>query len=179
MGSGGVGKSTLCVRYTQGIFVEKYDPTIEDAKRKCYEIDGQQYFIEILDTGTQQFTAMRDLYIKNGEGFILVYSIIAHSTFVDISEIHSNIMGVRNEQGSAYTPIILAANKVDLNDQRVISKESGEELANQLGCDFMETSAKTPTNVKELFENYARMIIQNKGPKIQLTKKNGGGCQII
>ena len=85
LGSGGVGKSALTVQFVQGIFVEKYDPTIEDSYRKQVEVDGQQCMLEILDTaGTEQFTAMRDLYMKNGQGFVLVYSITAQSTFNDL-----------------------------------------------------------------------------------------------
>ena len=49
-GSGGVGKSALTVQFVQGIFVEKYDPTIEDSYRKQVEVDGQQCMLEILDT---------------------------------------------------------------------------------------------------------------------------------
>lgn len=53
--------------------MERYDPTIEDSYRKQVEVDGQQCMLEILDTaGTEQFTAMRDLYMKNGQGFVLV-----------------------------------------------------------------------------------------------------------
>ena len=50
LGSGGVGKSALTVQFVQGIFVEKYDPTIEDCYRKQVEINGQQCMLEILDT---------------------------------------------------------------------------------------------------------------------------------
>lgn len=68
LGSGGVGKSALTVQFVQGIFVEKYDPTIEDSYRKQVEVDNSQCMLEILDTaGTEQFTAMRDLYMKNGQ----------------------------------------------------------------------------------------------------------------
>lgn len=56
LGSGGVGKSALTVQFVQGIFVEKYDPTIEDSYRKQVEVDGQQCMLEILDTaGTVRF----------------------------------------------------------------------------------------------------------------------------
>ena len=73
------------VQFVQGIFVEKYDPTIEDSYRKQVEVDGHQCMMEILDTaGTEQFTAMRDLYMKNGQGFVLVYSITVQSTFNDL-----------------------------------------------------------------------------------------------
>lgn len=50
LGSGGVDKSALCVQFVQGIFVEKYDPTIEDSYRKQIEVDGNTYNLEILDT---------------------------------------------------------------------------------------------------------------------------------
>ena len=80
----------------QGIFVEKYDPTIEDSYRKQVEVDGQQCMLEILDTaGTEQFTAMRDLYMKNGQGFILVYSITAQSTFNDLQDLREQILRVK------------------------------------------------------------------------------------
>lgn len=50
LGSGGVGKSALTVQFVQSIFVEKYDPTIEDSYRKQIDVDGQQCMLEILDT---------------------------------------------------------------------------------------------------------------------------------
>src|SRR3978361_306748 len=93
LGSGGVGKSALTVQFVQGVFVEKYDPTIEDSYRKHIEVDNQQYILEILDTaGTEQFTAMQNLYMKNGQAFVLAYSIIAPSTFNDLPDIREQIL---------------------------------------------------------------------------------------
>ena len=50
LGSGGVGKSALTVQFVQGIFIEKYDPTIEECYRKTMEINGQECVLEIIDT---------------------------------------------------------------------------------------------------------------------------------
>ena len=61
------------------------------------EVDGAQCMLEILDTaGTEQFTAMRDLYMKNGQGFVLVYSITAQSTFGDLEDLHEQIHRVKD-----------------------------------------------------------------------------------
>uniref|UniRef100_A0AAV2LZP8 Ras-related protein Rap-1b n=1 Tax=Knipowitschia caucasica TaxID=637954 RepID=A0AAV2LZP8_KNICA len=155
LGSGGVGKSALTVQFVQGIFVEKYDPTIEDSYRKQVEVDGQQCMLEILDTaGTEQFTAMRDLYMKNGQGFALVYSITAQSTFNDLQDLREQILRVKDTED---VPMILVGNKCDLEDERVVGKEQGQNLARQWSnCAFLETSAKSKINVNEIFYDLDR-----------------------
>lgn len=85
------------MQFVQSIFVEKYDPTIEDSYRKQVEVDGQQCMLEILDTaGTEQFTAMRDLYMKNGQGFVLVFSITSMVTLTDLHELKEQILRVKD-----------------------------------------------------------------------------------
>lgn len=93
LGSGGVGKSALTVQFVTGCFMEKYDPTIEDFYRKEIEVDGSPSVLEILDTaGTEQFASMRDLYIRNGQGFVIVYSITNHQTFQDIKTMREQVL---------------------------------------------------------------------------------------
>jgi len=176
LGSGGVGKSALTVQFVQGIFVEKYDPTIEDSYRKQIEIDGGQCMLEILDTaGTEQFTAMRDLYMKNGQGFVLVYSIIAQSTFNDLPDLREQILRVKDKDD---VPMVLVGNKCDLNDQRVISTEQGNDLAKKFGCAFLEASAKTRVNVEQIFHDLIRQINKlSPPPKAQGKKK--GSCLVL
>ena len=132
----------------QGIYVE-YDPTIEDSYRKQVEVDGQQCMLEILDTaGTEQFTAMRDLYMKNGQGFVLVYSITAQSTFNDLQDLREQILRVKD---SEEVPMVLVGNKCDLEDERVVGKDQGMMMARQFGsCTFMETSAKAKIGVTDV-----------------------------
>ncbi|XP_067569844.1 ras-related protein Rap-2a isoform X2 [Pseudorca crassidens] len=100
LGSGGVGKSALTVQFVTGTFIEKYDPTIEDFYRKEIEVDSSPSVLEILDTaGTEQFASMRDLYIKNGQGFILVYSLVNQQSFQDIKPMRDQIIRVKRGHG--------------------------------------------------------------------------------
>lgn len=176
LGSGGVGKSALTVQFVQGIFVEKYDPTIEDSYRKVVEVDGQQCMLEILDTaGTEQFTAMRDLYMKNGQGFLLVYSITAQSTFNDLQDLREQILRVKDTDD---VPMILVGNKCDLEDERVVGKDQGHNLARQWNCAFLETSAKSKIHVQEIFYDLVRQI-NRKNPDPKNKKKKSSKCAIL
>lgn len=175
LGSGGVGKSALTVQFVQGIFVEKYDPTIEDSYRKQVEVDDHQCILEILDTaGTEQFTAMRDLYMKNGQGFVLVYSITAQGTFNDLMDLRDQILRVKDTDD---VPMVLVGNKCDLEDERVVGKDQGQGLSRELGIHtFLETSAKMKINVTEIFYDLVRQINKNL-PDIK--KKRGRRCVIL
>lgn len=154
LGSGGVGKSALTVKFVSGTFMEKYDPTIEDFYRKEIEVDNAPSVLEILDTaGTEQFASMRDLYIKNGQGFLIVYSITSLQTFQDIKTMREQIIRVK---GVDKIPMILVGNKCDLEHQREVPISEGAGLANTWGCPFMETSAKSTNNVNEVFIEIVR-----------------------
>lgn len=168
LGSGGVGKSALTVRFVAGQFVEKYDPTIEDFYRKEIDMDGSPTVIEILDTaGTEQFASMRDLYIKNGQGFLLVYSIINQQSFIDIKPLRDQILRVKGVQN---VPMLLVGNKCDLENERAVHPNDGTSLGVSWGCPFYETSAKTKKNVETIFIEVVREVIKTK------SKKGEGGC---
>ncbi|CAH2315217.1 ras-related Rap-2c, partial [Pelobates cultripes] len=156
LGSGGVGKSALTVQFVTGTFIEKYDPTIEDFYRKEIEVDSSPSVLEILDTaGTEQFASMRDLYIKNGQGFILVYSLVNQQSFQDIKPMRDQIVRVKRYEK---VPLILVGNKVDLESEREVMATEGRSLAQEWGCPFMETSAKSKTMVDELFAEIVRQM---------------------
>lgn len=156
LGSGGVGKSALTVQFVSGCFMEKYDPTIEDFYRKEIEVDASPCVLEILDTaGTEQFASMRDLYIKNGQGFVVVYSLTNHQTFQDIKLMKELITRVK---GSERVPILLVGNKLDLEHQREVAEAEGRALAQMWSCPFVEASAKSRTNVNEMFAEIVRQM---------------------
>lgn len=154
LGSGGVGKSALTVQFVSGTFMEKYDPTIEDFYRKEIEVDSSPCVLEILDTaGTEQFASMRDLYIKNGQGFVVVYSITSHQTFQDVKNMKEQIVRVK---GTERVPIILVGNKLDLEHQREVTAVEGMALAQSWNVPFMEASAKNKCNVNDVFSEVVR-----------------------
>lgn len=134
--------------------------------------------LEILDTaGTEQFTAMRDLYMKNGQGFVLVYSIIAQSTFNDLDDMREQILRVKDTD---QVPMILVGNKCDLGDQRVIPTDEGQTKARNWGnVAFIEASAKAKINVDELFFQLIRQIMSQGGTGKKGDNTRRRGCQLL
>merc|ERR1711860_207822 len=95
LGDGGVGKSALTLQYVQHNFTDYHDPTIEDAYQQRTVIDTEPCLLDILDTAGQvEFTAMREQYMRGGEGFIICYSITDRHSFMEAEEYRSLILKV-------------------------------------------------------------------------------------
>ena len=140
LGTGAVGKSAITIQYVSHFFSYFYNPTIEDSFRSTIEIDNEVYPISILDTaGQEEYSSLRDSYIRSGNGFVLVYSIIAQSTYNDLDPIHDQIVRVRDTDD---VPIVVVGNKCDLESQRIVSPADGKALADRYCADFLEVSAK-------------------------------------
>lgn len=161
LGAGGVGKSCLTVQFVQGIYLDSYDPTIEDSYRKTIEIDNKVFDLEILDTaGIAQFTAMRELYIKSGMGFLLVYSVTDQQSLDELMALREQVLRIKDTDR---VPMVLVGNKADLTDGRVISVEDGIAVSSKWGkVPFYETSALLRSNVDEVFIDLVRQIIRNE-----------------
>ncbi|KAK9766296.1 RAS2 protein [Basidiobolus ranarum] len=160
LGDGGVGKTALTIQLCLNHFVETYDPTIEDSYRKQAVIDDHSCMLEVLDTaGQEEYTALRDQWIRDGEGFLLVYSIASRSTFERIERFRDQIIRVKDTEQVA---MMLVGNKCDKTNEREVSKEEGLGLARRLGCEFIESSAKTAVNVEKAFYSVVRMIRTSK-----------------
>ncbi|KAI8074613.1 ras-like protein 3 [Gongronella butleri] len=156
VGGGGVGKSAITIQFIQSHFVDEYDPTIEDSYRKQCIIDQETALLDVLDTaGQEEYSAMREQYMRNGEGFVLVYSITSRLSFEEISTFYQQIRRVKDKD---FFPTILVGNKSDLTADRVVPFQEGLDLARQFGCPFMETSAKQRVNVDECFYEVVREI---------------------
>ncbi|KGU29071.1 Ras-like protein 1 [Candida albicans P34048] len=158
VGGGGVGKSALTIQLIQSHFVDEYDPTIEDSYRKQCTIDDQQVLLDVLDTaGQEEYSAMREQYMRTGEGFLLVYSINSLNSFQELNSFYDQILRVKDSDN---VPVLVVGNKCDLEMERQVSYEDGLALANSFNCPFLETSAKQRINVEEAFYGLVRNINQ-------------------
>eukprot|EP01091_Cochliopodium_minus_P019119 TRINITY_DN7936_c0_g1_i1.p1 TRINITY_DN7936_c0_g1~~TRINITY_DN7936_c0_g1_i1.p1 ORF type:complete len:132 (+),score=21.72 TRINITY_DN7936_c0_g1_i1:17-412(+) len=96
IGQGGVGKTATVVQFCSNHFVTEYDPTIEDSYRKQVQIENKVVMLDILDTaGKEDFSALRDNWIREGEGFVLVYDITDKTSFEMILEYHERILQLK------------------------------------------------------------------------------------
>ncbi|KAJ3342167.1 hypothetical protein HDU83_006202 [Entophlyctis luteolus] len=160
-----------------------YDPTIEDSYSKQVVIDDIPCNLEVLDTaGQEEYTALRDQWIRDGQGFLIVYSITSRETFFRVERFREQILRVKDADEVTYAtsghgtpsgsvnssaaavagllsvPMILIGNKCDRQAEREVSREEGASLAQRLQCDFIETSAKTRLNVERAFYNVIRAL---------------------
>ncbi|OQR95716.1 ras [Thraustotheca clavata] len=179
LGSGGVGKSALTLRFVKDYFVRDWDPTIEDAYRKTLEVQDQLCMLEILDTaGQDDFESLRAQWMMDKDGYIFVYAMDSRTSLHELQpffELHLQI----NETKRNLPPIILVANKKDLVEQdpakRQVTSEDGRRVAASYNAVYMETSALTGSNVNAIFEQF---VIEAR-KKRQPTQKKRGLCSIL
>ena len=137
--------------------------------------------LEVLDTaGQDEYIALRDQWIRDGEGFVLVYSITSRSSFTRIQKFYHQIQRVKESTsagsptGGGYlgsplsspvmggstgpAPVMLVGNKSDRVTEREVSTQEGSALAKELGCDFVEASAKNCINVERAFYDVVRTL---------------------
>ncbi|KAK5978388.1 M-Ras [Trichostrongylus colubriformis] len=156
IGDGGVGKSSLTIQFFQKQFLDYYDPTIEDQYIQHCEVDGHWVIMDVLDTaGQEEFSAMREQYMRNGRGFLLVYSVTERKSFDEAAKLYRQVLRVKD---CTEYPVLLVANKIDLTNQRVVSEAEGRSLAASLKLPYIETSAKDPpVNVDAAFHELVRI----------------------
>ncbi|KAL0491742.1 Ras-like protein [Acrasis kona] len=150
-----VGKTSLTVQYVSNTFSEMHDPTLEDYFETSKNIDNKVSKMTIYDTGGQElaYTLLNDT-IKDSEGFLIVYSVTDPESYEKVKGIHSKIKS--SKEGLKEVPIVLVANKIDIT--RMVSTEQGQSLAKELGCKYMETSAKTRVNVEQAFAEVVKEV---------------------
>ncbi|KAG1661799.1 Ras-related protein R-Ras2 [Nymphon striatum] len=156
VGGGGVGKSAITIQFIQSYFVTDYDPTIEDSYTKQCVIDDVVAKLDVLDTaGQEEFSAMREQYMRSGEGFLLIFSVDDRNSFDEIYKFHKQILRVKDRDEF---PMLLVGNKADLESKRTVSVDEANSAAAHLKISYIECSAKLRTNIDQAFYDLVRVV---------------------
>ena len=176
LGDSSVGKTCICTRYSDNTFQEDHLATIGlDFKVKSVNLDGKIVKVQIWDTaGQDRFKSITKNYYKGAHGIILIYDITNRRTFDNVK----NWVDIIKEEVSEKVTVILVGNKIDSNENRKVSTEEGQGIANEYGLQFYETSAKTGDNIDRAFNNLIKKTVEifgkyeEKGQKLGNNKKN-------
>jgi GTPase KRas protein len=158
----------MTIRFCQKKFVDEYDPTIEDSysKQLQWSETEKPVMLEILDTaGQDEYSAMRESYMLEGEGFVLVFAVNSRDSFDALVEFFELIERVRDCAVSK-VPIVLVANKVDVDiEDWQVSKNEAELFASRMGCKLELASAMTGQGVDEVFKTLVKTVMQQRSSK--------------
>ncbi|KAI1246192.1 hypothetical protein MGN70_013089 [Eutypa lata] len=100
---------------------------------------------------------MRDLYMKTGQGFLLVFSITSPSSLSELASLRDEIIRIKDDDT---VPIVICGNKADLEDQRAVPRTKGFSISQRWGAPYYEASARTRTNVDEVFIDLCRQMLR-------------------
>ena len=151
VGNEHVGKTSIVNQFVNQQFDEHYYPTIGPTHQEFHRSDQPNFKLNIYDTaGLERFRSMADFYLKSSQAIIFVYDISKHETFEELPywlEHCNDLCGQTNALK------ILVGNKTDLPNQKV-SKNEAQNFQHDYGFhEYYETSAKTGSNINELFYN--------------------------
>ncbi|MEM3585792.1 MAG: Rab family GTPase [Candidatus Jordarchaeaceae archaeon] len=163
VGDENVGKTSIIIRYTEKRFVESYRPTLGvDFAVKVVELKGndnkkKSIKLACWDLGGQeQYRTLRRFYLSGARGCIIVFDVTNPTSFEHVVNWHDDVVKICGN-----VPCFLVGNKIDLKNERRVSRSVGSELASKLGLSFFETSAKTGESVDDLFEIMAKTLYES------------------
>ena len=149
LGDSSVGKSSLFLSFMDKSWNETFVPTIGvDFKIKTINVNNMNIKFQVWDTaGQERFRTIISSYYKGAHGILLVYDITLKESFESLNDWLNEI----KKNTSKNIVKVLIGNKIDLNDKRVISFDEAKEFADNNSMKYIETSAKTATNVDQAF----------------------------
>jgi len=159
LGDSGVGKTSIAVRYVQGLFAEDQPSTIGASFfTKRLQADDYKVKMQIWDTaGQERFRSMAPMYYRGSQGAVVMYDVGNEESFTGvetwINELRDSVQGSLT--------IAIVGNKCDIEEEkRVIPSQRGKDFALSHDCLFFETSAKNDTGIADLFQNICQEIVK-------------------
>ncbi|KAI5147887.1 Ras-Related Protein Rab-3A [Manis pentadactyla] len=158
IGNSSVGKTSFLFRYADDSFTPAFVSTVGiDFKVKTIYRNDKRIKLQIWDTaGQERYRTITTAYYRGAMGFILMYDITNEESFNAVQDWSTQIKTYSWDNAQ----VLLVGNKCDMEDERVVSSERGRQLADHLGFEFFEASAKDNINVKQTFERLVDVICE-------------------
>ena len=156
IGDSGVGKSNILGRYLNNEFKQETKSTVGvEFGSKKLKVSGINIKLQIWDTaGQERYRAITSAYYKGSKGCFIVYDITSTQSFDDVEKWYEEIIKI-TEKGIS---LILVGNKSDLESERKVTVEMGQNKAKNLNCPFFETSALNNTHIDTVFQTISEDI---------------------
>jgi small GTP-binding protein len=170
LGNSYVGKTCILLRFSEDTYKDDYEVTIGlNYRIKTLNIDNNPIRMQIWDTsGEEKFKAIAKNFYRGAHGVLLIYDICEKNSFLDVkSWIEQIIENTDNDN----LVMILCGDKCDMEKERNISKNEGENLANSYKIPFFECSAKENINIDEIFNTLAKNIYEKVGNRYTISVK--------
>lgn len=169
IGDSGVGKSCLLLRFADDSYLESYISTIGvDFKIRTVELDGKTIKLQIWDTaGQERFRTITSSYYRGAHGIIVVYDVTDQESFDNVKQWLNEIDRYASESVNK----LLVGNKSDLTSKKVVDYQTAKAFADEIGIPFLETSAKSATNVEQAFMTMAAEIKNRMASQPALASK--------
>ena len=156
-----VGKSNILSRYLKNEFKEDSKSTVGvELGTKFLKIKGTGAKVQIWDTaGQERYRSITSSYYKGSHGCFIVYDITSDISFENVDKWYEQAQ----KEASKDVSVILVGNKCDLENERKVPKEKGEEKAKNFNCPFFETSALSKVNIDDIFNEMVNNIYDRTG----------------
>lgn len=156
IGNSSVGKTSFLFRYADDTYTSAFVSTVGiDFKVKTVYRNDKRMKLQIWDTaGQERYRTITTAYYRGAMGFILMYDITNEESYNAVQDWATQIKTYSWDNAQ----VILVGNKCDMEDERVVAPDKGKHLADQLGFEFFEASAKENIQVKQVFERLVDII---------------------
>ncbi|GMT28389.1 hypothetical protein PFISCL1PPCAC_19686, partial [Pristionchus fissidentatus] len=146
------GKTAIVSQFLWNEFVRDYRPTVEEFNWIEYDLgENIRMLLQVIDSGgSRDFLAMRHLYIRTGNAFLVVFSVDNEVSAEEAKKIIDEIREIRSD-----VPIILIANKIDLyGDEGEWRVKGMASFARSMSIPLVKMSASDAQDVDDLFEKF-------------------------
>ena len=159
LGDSSVGKTSIIIKYISNKFMDTNIATLGvDYMDKTVDYNNLKVFLQIWDTsGEEKFRSITRNFYRNADGLLVVFDLTCKESF---NHVKNWINEAKEHKNDIKT--ILVGNKLDLEDEREVDKETALKFAEKNNLKYLETSAKNGKNINNSFKEMIALILNDK-----------------